>query len=263
MAAPGPPPTYTVMAEAGLALVAERRTAPAARLLAKACTLPAGDPLRKVAESQAPPASALWRDGEEWAWGTRDWRTFAPRPSPSSCRIPRGSRHPRSPSASASVPLSYLQLVTPGRGTRPRSTWRHCQVPQCATWVWTDGSATDGVLNGGAGSLIVWPDGEELPIRTPAGRLCSSFRAEMIAPPPSCALLPAREPPYAEDPVICNHRQSALAALQNGPADQYGPPTGPCRAARLRRYDGGKQQQKQNNKNIHRGKWRDISRHSI
>ena len=38
----------------GHVLEAERRTAPAARLLAKARTFPAGDRLRNMAESQAP-----------------------------------------------------------------------------------------------------------------------------------------------------------------------------------------------------------------
>ena len=47
-------------------------------------------------------------------------------------------------------------------------------LPQCATWVRTDGSATDGVTNGGAGAPIEWPDGGELEVRTPAGSICSS-----------------------------------------------------------------------------------------
>ena len=35
-------------------------------------------------------------------------------------------------------------------------------LPQCATWVWTDGSAEGEVTNGGAGALIDFPDGEKL-----------------------------------------------------------------------------------------------------
>ena len=53
-------------------------------------------------------------------------------------------------------------------------------LPQRGTWVWTDGSAADGVANGGAGALNVWPDGDEDEIRIPAGRLCSSYRADMV-----------------------------------------------------------------------------------
>ena len=63
-------PTRVLMAEAGLAPVTERRTALAAHLLAKTRALPAGgDPLRKVAESQAPARLSTltgWRGvGEE------------------------------------------------------------------------------------------------------------------------------------------------------------------------------------------------------
>ncbi|KAF0300621.1 hypothetical protein FJT64_003287 [Amphibalanus amphitrite] len=94
---------------------------------------------------------------------------------------------------------------------------------QCATWVWTDGSATDGVLNGGAGALIVWPDGEERSVRAPAGRLCSSFRAEMVALQTALSFL-LENPLHADDPVvICTDSQSALAALREGPAAQHSP----------------------------------------
>ena len=29
--------------------------------------------------------------------------------------------------------------------------------------------------------MIIWPDGEEEELKTPAGRHCSSYRAEMLA----------------------------------------------------------------------------------
>ena len=44
-----------------------------------------------------------------------------------------------------------------------------------------NGSVADGMVDGGAGALIVWPNVEENMIRTPAGRLSSSYRAEMVA----------------------------------------------------------------------------------
>ena len=47
--------SHTVMAEAGLAPVAERRLALAACLLAKARALPEDDSLRRVAEAEVPP----------------------------------------------------------------------------------------------------------------------------------------------------------------------------------------------------------------
>ena len=58
-----------------------------------------------------------------------------------------------------------------------------------ASLVWTDGSATAGVLDGGAGALIEWPDGEVHELRTPAGHLCSSYRAEMVALQPALTYL--------------------------------------------------------------------------
>ena len=67
-------------------------------------------------------------------------------------------------------------------GTRKRAAEQHlAALPQCATWIWSDGSAEGGVQDGGAGALVIRPGGEEHLIRAPAGRLCSSFRAEMVA----------------------------------------------------------------------------------
>ena len=67
---------------------------------------------------------------------------------------------------------------------REAATLHLAALPQGGTWVWTDGSAADGVAKGGAGALIVWPNGEEDVIRTPAGQLSSSYRAEMVASSP-------------------------------------------------------------------------------
>ena len=96
-------------------------------------------------------------------------------------------------------------------------------LPQCATWVWTDGSTTGGVLNGGTGVLIERPDGEIDEIRTPAGHLCSSFRAEMTALQAALRYL-LENPAHEEDPVVvCTDSQSALATLRGGPAAQSAP----------------------------------------
>ena len=74
-------------------------------------------------------------------------------------------------------------------------------LPQCATWVWTDGSASGGVTDGGAGVLIERPDGAEHEIRTPAGRLCSSFRAEMVALQAALSYL-RDNPAHEDDPIV-------------------------------------------------------------
>ena len=105
-----------------------------------------------------------------------------------------------------------------------RAAQRHlASLPQRATWVWTDGSADGGVRNGGAGAYIEWPDGTTTELRSPAGRLCSSFRAELTA------LLSALQhlldhPAHTQLPVvICTDSQSALAALREGPTGQKTP----------------------------------------
>ena len=93
-------------------------------------------------------------------------------------------------------------------------------LPQCATWVWTDGSAEGGVTNGGAGALIEFPDGETAELREAAGRLCSSYRAEMVAL--RAALTHLRDhPAHDEDPVmLCTDSKAALAKFRRGPPGQ-------------------------------------------
>ncbi|KAF0304847.1 putative RNA-directed DNA polymerase from transposon BS [Amphibalanus amphitrite] len=133
-------PSHAVMAEAGLAPVAERRLVLAARLLAKAHALPEGDPLRA-----------------------------------------------------------------------------------CATWCWTDGSASGGITDGGAGAFIERPDGEVTELRIAAGRLCSSYRAEMIALQAAADYL-TDNPAHEEDPIIfCTDSMAALARLREGPTAQTTP----------------------------------------
>ena len=54
-------------------------------------------------------------------------------------------------------------------------------VPQCGTRVWTDGSAESDVKSGGSAALIEWPDDTGAEVHAPAGSLCSSYGAELIA----------------------------------------------------------------------------------
>ncbi|KAF0298749.1 Leucine-rich PPR motif-containing protein, mitochondrial [Amphibalanus amphitrite] len=67
-------------------------------------------------------------------------------------------------------------------GEKIRAATRHlAALPQRATWLWTDGSVEGGVKDGGSGAVVIWSDGEEEDLKTPAGRHCSSYRAEMLA----------------------------------------------------------------------------------
>ena len=53
--------------------------------------------------------------------------------------------------------------------------------PAQVVWIWSDGSAEGGVTAGGGGVLIILPSGEEREVRTPAGAVFSSARAELVA----------------------------------------------------------------------------------
>ena len=54
----------------------------------------------------------------------------------------------------------------------PQATWIH---------VCTDGSATDAVQDGGAGSLIYLPNGETLEAASVTGKYCTNYDAEVRA----------------------------------------------------------------------------------
>ena len=54
----------------------------------------------------------------------------------------------------------------------PQATWIH---------VYTDGSATDAVQDGGAGSLIYLPNGETLEAASATGKYCTNYDAEVKA----------------------------------------------------------------------------------
>ncbi|XP_043205423.1 uncharacterized protein LOC122372368 [Amphibalanus amphitrite] len=212
-------PTHALMAEAGLAPVASRRTTLAARLLAKARALPEEDPLRRVADSTAAKRLTTvtgWREVGQVAWTeagvearmepilqprTPPWL----RPAPVTFDLEAGTRPPPGSPADRRRQEAALCLAS---------------LPQCATWVWTDGSAEEGFRDGGAGALIVWPDDSTEELRAPAGSLCSSYRAEMVAL--RTALRHLLEHPAHEDVpiVICTDSQAALAALRSGPSEQ-------------------------------------------
>ena len=67
------------------------------------------------------------------------------------------------------------------------------------------------------------PDGETRELRAAAGRLCSSYAAEMVALNTALAHLLA-QPAHTRDPVVvCTDSQAALRRLQRGPPVQTSP----------------------------------------
>ena len=212
-------PREALMAEAGLDPMATRGQALAARLLAKALALPEGDPLQTVALAEPPKRlkhAAGWRD-----LGRDVWR----RAGVTGNIEPTVSRRPppwsRTEGITFTLDVGPLPLGASGAQKKAAAELRLGGLPQCATWAWSDGSAEGGTSSGGAGAWVVRPDGEEEELRAPAGRLCSSFRAEMTALAMVTDWLRGREEEDPEDPVvICTDSQSALATLRSGPSAQ-------------------------------------------
>ena len=214
-------PRHAVRAEAGIAPVAARRDALAARLLAKAHALPPGDPLRAAAEATVPrrlKSVTGWREVGRAVWERSD------------ISLPiEEKRAARPPPWTSTDGITFRLDVGPlpvGAGATERRSAAATHLgalPQCATWTWTDGSATGGVQDGGAGALIVFPDDTTHELREAAGNICSSYRAEMVALRAATGYL-LEHPAHAEDPIIiCTDSQASLATLRAGPATQSSP----------------------------------------
>ena len=210
-------PHLGIMAEAGILPVAERRSALAPRVLAKAAVLPADDPLHALVV--ADPRSDL--ASQRVASGRSRGLTRA-----GSLMEPLMPERPPSWTPGAAVRFSLNIGAALARGPATATMMKEtallhlAALPQDATWVWTDGSATGSVTNGGAGALIIYPDEDRHELRTPVGSLCSSFRAEMTALRSALDHL-LQAPRDLTDPVvICTESKSALAALHEGPRAQ-------------------------------------------
>ena len=94
-------------------------------------------------------------------------------------------------------------------------------LPPADYTVYTDGSATEGVENGGAGVIIFRGNTELERIRTPAGRWTSTYRAEMTALDTALHYLQtSAADPAPQEVRICSDSQSALRRLKYGPAAQ-------------------------------------------
>ena len=214
-------PAHAVMAEARLAPMEERRKVLAARLLARALALPPNDPLRDTAEASAPSRLASVRGWRELG---RQMLAEAEITAPMEPVLP-----PRIPPWEQGVHVNFRLDVGPLRtgateAEKERAATQHlAALPQCAVWMWTDGSVEGGVKNGGSGAVIIWPDGEEEELKTPAGRHCSSYRAEMLALASGLEHL-LNTPRDLDDPiVICSDSMASLATLRAGPSAQTSP----------------------------------------
>ena len=216
-------PRHAVRAEACITPVAARRDALAARLLAKAHSLAPDDPLRAVAEATAPKRLSSvtgWRE-----LGRQMWERAGVAP-PIEPRVATGLppwTAEAKDGVSIRLDIGSLPIGATAAERRSAAELHLGSLPQCATWLWSDGSATAEVQDGGAGLLVEYPDDSHREIREAASKLCSSYRAEMVALRAAIRLL-LDNPAHTECPVvICADSQAALATLRGGPAAQTSP----------------------------------------
>ena len=87
----------------------------------------------------------------------------------------------------------------------PQEAWIH---------VYTDGSATNAVANGGVGILIRFPGGQTETASVPAGRYCTNYRAETDALVQAASIVQAAEDP-CQQVVFLSDALSVLLALEN------------------------------------------------
>ena len=213
-------PKDPLMAEAGMVPVRVRREVLAARLTATAASQRADDPLRETAARTAPRRlrTTGWRDMGREAITRLDLREVPVEerlhvtlPPWTDCpevkiRLDIGAIVSREASDDARRAAAEAHLTT---------------LPDQAIWVWSDGSAEGGVASGGGGALITLPSGEETTTRTPAGVVCSSTRAELVAMRAALEQVQQLEGATSATPlVLCTDSQAALATLATGAGAQ-------------------------------------------
>ena len=81
--------------------------------------------------------------------------------------------------------------------------------------LWTDGSAVEGTRNGGSGGVLIQSDGTTKEFATPAGRFCSSTRAELVALQHGLRMV--NESSWSGDVLrICCDSSSAIEIVKRG-----------------------------------------------
>ena len=127
-------------------------------------------------------------------------------------------------------PRFVLDLPRPTRRTDPPERRKEAAlaalalVPEPDCTIWSDGSAKEGTTEGGGGAILeLHREGRTIECLAPAGRVCSSTRAELVAM--SEALTRLQELPPASRALIkrvllCSDSRSGLQLLSRGPDDQ-------------------------------------------
>ena len=214
-------PKDPLTAEAGLVPVRSGRELLAARLVCTAVSLKQDDPLRSIAES-----TALKRLRTTTGWREEGARALA-RADATSVRVEERLHVTIPPWVDTSRVHFRLDVGAALHRDAPdtvrkMAAEKHLDtLPKDAVWVWSDGSAEGGTSAGGSGALVVLPSGEERELRAPAGKLCSSTRAELVALRVALESVLQLEGDPAKLPVIiCTDSQAALATLEAGAGAQ-------------------------------------------
>ena len=220
-------PTHALMAEAGLTTAEMRRATLATRLLARASALPAGDPLRELAEASRPCRlrnTTGWRDVGRRTLDALGVTASQVEPMVVAQLPPWTSSE--GITISCAVPPDCVRSAG-DQARRAAAEAMLADLPgaERATWVWSDGLAEGGTVRGGGGALIVLPAGAEWTVKTPAGALCSSTRAELVAL--RAALEEIAESDLTPDQdthpdtiIVCLDSRAAVQTVNAGPAAQ-------------------------------------------
>ena len=248
----------TLTAEAGLPPLSVRAKELAAGEYARILRLPPGDPARDLLE-ESPTPRLRYRAHEAWrrAVATAEEEGHpAPLPADEDATLPfkpclrRTGKWVSDRAGLSDLPVEPLALH---QGTPP---WVHCGdavrfsldlplptrrtdpparrkeaalaalalIPDPDCTIWSDGSAKEGTIQGGGGAILeLHREGRTLECVAPAGRVCSSMRAELVAMAEALSRLQELPPPSSariKSVLLCSDSRSGLQLLSRGPDDQ-------------------------------------------
>ena len=122
-----------------------------------------------------------------------------------------------------------MDLAQPTRRTDPPECRKEAALaasvlvsdPYCT--IWSDGSAKEGATEGGGGAILkLHREGRTIECHAPAGKVCSSMRAELVAMSETLNASKSRRPQAHLSRECCSEPvcRSGLQLLSRGPDDQ-------------------------------------------
>lgn len=128
-----------------------------------------------------------------------DWRLDQEVQATISLSVPGITVKDQLPAALKPLTLAMMEDIY------PRSSWTH---------VYTDGSAEEATRNGGSGVHVRFADGDSTSIAVPGGKLCSNYRAEVLAIKTAADFLSSCEKPLSSVSIFTDS-MSTLQALDS------------------------------------------------